>query len=81
MDLMQLVMYLTITDLKKGILVAQSFKQTTRTLLVMINKKLGLQVTLQTHSDLNIASQVTVDELEWHKNGGFSDNWNPKVEF
>ena len=81
MDLMQLVMYLTITDLKKGILVAQSFKQTTRTLLLMLNEKLGLQMTLQTHADLNIASQVTADELEWHKNGGFSDNWNPKVEF
>ena len=36
---------------------------------------------LQTHADLSIASQVTPEELEWHKNGGFSNNWSPKVEF
>lgn len=81
MDLMQLVMYLTITGQKKGILVAQSFKQTTRSLLTMLNEKLNLQLMLQTHADLSIASQVTPEELEWHKNGGFSNKWNPKVEF
>jgi len=76
-DLMQLVMYLTITGDKTGYLVAQSFKASTAKLNELIKVKLNLDIILHTHSDLNIGNDVTTTELEWLEKGGFSNEWNP----
>jgi hypothetical protein len=79
-DLMQLVMYLTITGYKTGYLVAQSFKASTPALNEVIKSKLGLNIRLHTHADLNIGSHVTTEELDWLEKGGFSNGWSPNFE-
>lgn len=80
-DVMQLVMYLTITGKKKGFLVSESFNDSAKALIPVLKEKYGLDITLYTHKDLNINRPASVDEVRWQEAGGLNKNYSATPTF